>query len=110
MSDALATFAAALTALLALGGSAAALVGALGLLRMRSFYERVHPPTIGSTGGLGMVLAASIVHFSVHEGRLVVHELLIAAFMLVTTPITYIVILRAALTRGAGPAPEEPPA
>ena len=30
-------------------GAAATLIGSLGLLRLRTFYERVHAPTLGTT-------------------------------------------------------------
>jgi multicomponent K+:H+ antiporter subunit G len=90
---------AGIVALLALLGALAALIGSLGLLRMRTFYERVHPPTMGTTCGVGFIVAASIVLFSVLETRLVVHELLIGVFAVVTTPVTYLMLVRAARSR-----------
>jgi multicomponent K+:H+ antiporter subunit G len=86
-------------ALLVLGGALVACIGSLGLLRLRTFYERVHPPTMGTTLGTALVLAGSIVHFTALESRLVVHEFLIAVLMLVTTPVTYMLLVRAALRR-----------
>ena len=91
--------AAALTALLVLAGAALALIGSLGLLRLRSFYDRVHAPTLGTTLGTGLVLIASIVLFSALESRPVLHEILIGVFMTVTTPVTYMLLVRAALHR-----------
>ena len=58
---------AVLTALLVLVGAALTLVGAFGLLRLKTFYERVHAPTLGTTLGTGCVLIASIVLFSALE-------------------------------------------
>lgn len=84
---------------LALAGAVLALVGSLGLVRMRSFYERVHPPTLGGTLGTYLVLAASGLFFAVHESRWAVSEVLIAIFMAVTTPVTYMLLVRAALHR-----------
>lgn len=81
-----------LGALLALGGS-------LGLLRLKTFYDRVHPPTMGATLGTGLILIGSMLHFSSLEGRPVIHEILIGAFMLVSTPVTYMLLVRAALHR-----------
>ena len=46
-------------------GALLAFIGSLGLLRMRTFYERIHPPTLGTTLGLGCVLLASMLVFSV---------------------------------------------
>ena len=42
-------WAALLTALLVLVGAAVTLIGALGLLRLGTFYARVHAPTLGTT-------------------------------------------------------------
>ena len=92
-------WAALLTALLTLLGASLALIGSLGLLRLRSFYERVHAPTLGTTLGTAFILVGSMVFFSALESRWVVHEVLIGAFMLVTTPVTYMLLLRAALHR-----------
>ena len=90
-----------LAALLVLGGAFFAFVGTLGLFRLRTFYERVHPPTMGATLGTALVLAGSMVYFSALESRPVIHELLIGALMLVTTPVTYVLLVRAALQRDA---------
>jgi multicomponent K+:H+ antiporter subunit G len=84
---------------LVLLGAALALVGSIGLARLRTFYERVHPPTMGTTLGVGMVLLASILVFSALESRPVVHEIVIAVMMIVTTPVTFTLLMRAALHR-----------
>jgi multicomponent K+:H+ antiporter subunit G len=92
-------WAALLTAFLVLLGAGLTLVGAVGLLRMKTFYQRVHAPTLGTTLGAGFILIASMVFFSVSESRLVVHEVLIAIFVTVTTPVTLMLLVRAALSR-----------
>ena len=92
-------WAALLTALLIVLGAALALIGSIGLLRLRSFYERLHAPTLGTTLGTTLILTASVIFFSMLEGRAVLHELLIGAFMIVTTPVTYMLLVRAALHR-----------
>ena len=53
-----------LTAMLLIGGAAITLIGSLGLLRLRSFYERVHAPTLGTTLGTTCVALASMIYFS----------------------------------------------
>ncbi|MCC6473714.1 MAG: cation:proton antiporter [Burkholderiales bacterium] len=88
-----------LAALLVLGGAVFAFVGSLGLLRLPSFYQRVHPPTMGTTLGTALVLAGSIVTFSVLQSRPVIHEILIGVLMAVSTPVTYMLLVRAALHR-----------
>ncbi|MBU8539142.1 monovalent cation/H(+) antiporter subunit G [Falsiroseomonas tokyonensis] len=97
-------------ALLLLAGSALALVGSIGLLRLHSFYDRIHAPTLATSLGIGCVLVASMLFFSVTQARPVLHELLIAAFMVVTTPVTLMLLARAALYRDQQEGnPEVPP-
>jgi multicomponent K+:H+ antiporter subunit G len=85
--------------LLVLAGALLVFLGSLGLLTLKTFYERVHPPTLGTTLGTGLVLVGSMVFFTVHESRPVLHELVIGAFMAITTPVTYMLLVRAALHR-----------
>jgi multicomponent K+:H+ antiporter subunit G len=92
-------WAAVLTAMLLFVGAAVTLVGSLGLLRLGSFYERVHAPTLGTTLGTGCVAIASVIYFAVLETRPVLHELLIVVFVTVTTPVTLMILVRAALFR-----------
>jgi multicomponent K+:H+ antiporter subunit G len=92
-------WAALVTSMLLLVGAFLAFTGSLGLLRLRTFYERVHAPTLGTTLGLGSVLLASMLFFSVLQSRPVLHEVLIAVFMVVTTPVTFLLLARAALYR-----------
>ncbi|MFU0505135.1 monovalent cation/H(+) antiporter subunit G [Pseudaminobacter sp. NGMCC 1.201702] len=92
-------WAALLVAFFLVLGSGLTLVGAIGLLRLKSFYERMHSPTLGTTWGAGGVLIASIICFTVLEGRPVLHEILIAIFITVTTPVTLMLLARAVLYR-----------
>ena len=91
--------AAVLTGTLLVAGAAITLIGALGLLRLRTFYQRAHAPTLGTTLGTACVALASIVYFSVLGERLAIHELLIIVFVTVTTPISLMVLVRAAVLR-----------
>ncbi|HET7597846.1 MAG TPA: monovalent cation/H(+) antiporter subunit G [Burkholderiales bacterium] len=86
-------------ALLVFAGALLAFLGALGLLRLKTFYERVHPPTMGTTLGTGLVLIGSMLSFGAFESRFVLHEILIGVFMTVTTPVTYMLLVRAAVHR-----------
>lgn len=92
-------WAALLTSILVLLGAGLTLIGSIGLLRFKTFYERVHAPTLGTTLGAGFILIASIVYFSVLQTRPVLHEVLIAIFITITTPITLMLLVRAALHR-----------
>jgi len=96
---ALPAWAALLTALLVLVGAVLTLIGTLGLLRLGSFYARVHAPTLGTSLGMGSILLGSALYFSVLEARPVVHEILIAVFVMLTTPVTLMLLVRAALYR-----------
>ena len=89
----------AAAAVLVVLGALLAFAGSLGLLRLRTFYERVHPPTMGTTLGAGLILIGSMLHFSGLEARPVLHEVLIGVFMTFSTPVTYMLLVRAALHR-----------
>lgn len=80
-------------------GSSLTLLGTIGLLRFGSFYERVHAPTLGTTWGAGGILLASIICFTMLQSRLVVHEILVAIFITVTTPVSLMLLARSALYR-----------
>ena len=99
-------WAAVLTAALVVVGAATTFIGALGLLRLGSFYERVHAPTLGTTLGTALIALASMVYFSVIENRPALHELLIVAFVTVTTPVALTVLVRAALFRDTAENPD----
>lgn len=84
-----------------LAGAVFALIGSVGLVRLRSFYERVHPPTLGTTFGTGLVGLGSMIVFSALESRPVLHELALIVLVVVTTPITYTLLVRAAFLRAS---------
>ena len=86
-------------ALLLVCGGLLTVVGSLGLLRLNAFYARIHAPTMGSTLGTGCVLIASMLVSSALAGRPVIHELLITVFLLVTSPVTAMLLMRAAMYR-----------
>ena len=80
-------------------GAVLALIGAVGFLRLPAFYERLHPPTLSTSWGTGGIMTASILFFSIAGGRLVAHEILIGLFITITTPVTFMLLARAALHR-----------
>lgn len=88
-----------LVSALLLLGSGVTFIGSLGLLRLGSFYERVHAPTLGTTLGVTFVALASLVFFSALENRPSIHEVVILALVIVTTPAGLILLVRAALFR-----------
>lgn len=90
---------AVLVAAFLLIGSGLALVGSFGFWRLRSFYDRIHAPTLGTSWGTGAIVMASMILFSVLQSRPVFHEILVGIFVTVTTPITLMLLGRAALYR-----------
>jgi multicomponent K+:H+ antiporter subunit G len=92
-------WAALLVGILVLSGAAVTLIGSFGLLRFRSFYERVHAPTLGTTLGVALIVAGSIICFSVLQTRPLMHELMILILVSLTTPVTLMLLGRAALYR-----------
>lgn len=90
---------AALVALLLMVGGVIAVTGAVGLARLENFYQRMHGPAITVTLGAGCLLLASMVHFTVIEARLVIHELLITVFILMTAPVVSMLIMRTGVYR-----------
>jgi multicomponent K+:H+ antiporter subunit G len=89
----------ALTAVLVLTGALAALAGSFGLVRLRTFYQRVHPPALASTLGTWALALATAVQLSFVGEQPFVHALLVAIFIALTAPVTTIFLMRAALFR-----------
>ncbi len=86
-------------ALLLVAGGLLALIGSFGLVRLSNFYQRIHAPTLGSTLGCGCVLIASMIYFTAVEGRPVLHELLITAFIVLTAPLSAMMLIKVGLYR-----------
>jgi len=93
------SWAALAVALLLVLGASIVLIGALGLLRLRTFYQRIHGPALTVTLGTGCLLLASMLYFTVAQSRPVIHELIIAVFILMTAPVVSMTIMRAAVYR-----------
>lgn len=90
---------AVLVGVLVLTGAFLTLIGCLGLVRLHTFYHRIHAPTLGTSFGAIMILLGSVLYFSVTQKRPAVHEALIFVFISVTTPVTLMLLARAALYR-----------
>ena len=88
-----------LTAALILASSLFALTGALGLLRLKDFFQRMHPPALASTFGAWCVSLASIVYFSGLKETPVLHAWLIPILLSITVPVTTLLLARTALFR-----------
>lgn len=80
-------------------GAFLTLVGSYGFYRLQSFYDRIHAPTLGTSWGTAGIVMASMIFFTVLQSRPVVHEILIGVFVIITTPVTLMLLGRAALHR-----------
>ncbi|MDQ3059941.1 MAG: monovalent cation/H(+) antiporter subunit G [Pseudomonadota bacterium] len=96
-------------AALVLAGAALALLGSLGLLRLPTFFERVHVPAIIATLGCWCVMWATVLFFSVQQGELAVFPVLTAVFIAITVPIPTIFLMRASLFRARQQGEAVPP-
>ena len=76
-----------------------ALIGALGLLRMTDFFQRMHPPALASTLGACSVAFASTLYFSMLKSAPVLHGWLIPILLSITVPVTTLLLARTALFR-----------
>lgn len=97
------------------------LTGALGMVRIREFFTRIHPLALGSTLAIWCLGAALVLFFSLTYETLVLRAWLVVVFMAITVPVTVVLLARAALFRRrasgedglpptfAGPAPRVVP-
>ena len=95
----------ALLALLVVVGAAFALIGSWGLAKLSDFLKRLHGPIKATTLGVGCVLIASTIWFSVAKGAPSLHELLITLFLFLTAPVSAQLLIKAALKLGTSDKP-----
>ena len=98
-AGALPLWAEVLVALLLVASGAFALIGSIGLVRLKDFFQRMHPPALASTLGSWCLALASAIHASATEGRLQLHAWVIVVLLSITLPVTTVVLARAALFR-----------
>jgi multicomponent K+:H+ antiporter subunit G len=84
-----------IAALMIIGGLFA-LIGSFGLAKLSDFYKRLHGPTKATTLGVGSVLVASSLFFSL-RGSFSVHEFLITLFLFLTAPVSAHMLVQAVL-------------
>jgi multicomponent K+:H+ antiporter subunit G len=94
-------------ALLVLIGTAFALVGSIGLVRLQDFLQRLHGPSKATTLGVGSVLVASALWFNA-QGILALHELLVTLFLFMTAPVSAHLLVKAAMQLAPGLRPPPP--
>jgi len=90
-----------LVSLCAIAGAVFAVLGAIGLAKLPDFFCRLHGPTKVSTLGVGGIMLASLLYFSVRNGQIGLHETLLALFLFLTAPVSAHLLAKAALHRAA---------
>lgn len=89
----------ALVAMLLLASGALTLIGAIGLLRMKTFFLRMHAASLIPTLATGCAVVASIVYFSFAWRTLAVYPLVVLILLAVTLPVATLLLTRTALFR-----------
>jgi multicomponent K+:H+ antiporter subunit G len=87
--------------LLLVAGGLLTVIGSVGLVRLPDFFARMHGPSLGNTLGAGCVLISSMLTSSALLDRAVLHELVIAACIFINSPVTAMMLMRAAVYRAA---------
>jgi multicomponent K+:H+ antiporter subunit G len=75
------------------------IVAAVGLVRLKDFLQRMHPPALASTLGAWCVTLGSILYFSALHGELTLQAWVVNILLAITAPITTALLARAALFR-----------
>jgi multicomponent K+:H+ antiporter subunit G len=96
-------------AVLLVASGALAVIGAVGIVRMPTFFRRLHPPALANTLGAWCVALASIVYFTALEGRLSLQAWIVNILLAITAPITTLLLARAGLFRKRQAGDEVPP-
>ena len=89
----------AIVAMLLVASGLLAVTGALGLVRLREFFQRMHPPALANTLAAWCAAFASVVYFSALTSTLVLYPLVINVLLAITAPVTTVLLARAALLR-----------
>jgi multicomponent K+:H+ antiporter subunit G len=85
-------------ALLVLSGVFVVLA-AIGVLCLRDFFLRMHPPALAYTFGSWSVTLASVLYFSMLKSKPMLQTWLIIILLSITVPVTTLLLARVALFR-----------
>src|SRR5258708_3464699 len=105
--DQLPMWADALIAAMLVVSAFTALVGSLALVKLSDFFKRLHGPTKATTLGVGGVLIASSIYFTVRGTGFRVHEFLITLFLFLVAPVSAQLLVKAAMHLARGERPRE---
>ncbi len=90
-----------LAALLVFAGSIIALVSAIGLVRFKDVFLRIHAATKASTAAVLLTLVGVFIYFIFAQGYVSVRTILALVFINITSPVGGHLISRAAYRTGA---------
>src|SRR4029078_7080926 len=76
-----------------------AVTAALGLVRLKDFFQPLPQPALAITLGAWCVTLGSILYFSALDGGLTVQAWVINILLAITAPVTTVLLARAALFR-----------
>jgi multicomponent K+:H+ antiporter subunit G len=86
-----------LISFLIVSGASFTLLGSIGLARLPDFFMRVHGPTKTTTLGVGAMVMASAIYFSVTTDGVSLHEIIATVFLFITAPVSAHLLTKAAL-------------
>lgn len=75
------------------------LAAAVGVVRFKTFFQRMHPPALAFSFAAWCVTLASVVYFSAQDDKLALRSWLIIIFLALTVPVTTILLARTELFR-----------
>ncbi|WP_019219286.1 monovalent cation/H(+) antiporter subunit G [Bartonella florencae] len=80
-------------------GSGLTLIGMIGLVRLPTFYKRLHMLSLSTSWGAGSILIASFLYSTFVDHHFVFHEFLLVIFLLATIPVASMLVSQAAAYR-----------
>ena len=89
----------AVVAALLLASGVLSLVAAVGLVRMKSYFQRMHAPALANTGGAWCVALATFVYFSMVDAHLALYAFIVSVLLAITAPVTTLLLARTGLFR-----------
>ncbi|MEP6558335.1 MAG: monovalent cation/H(+) antiporter subunit G [Burkholderiales bacterium] len=96
-----------LVAVLLLASGALTLIGAIGLVRMKTFFLRMHAASVIPTLATACAVVASILYFSFAWHTFAVYQLVVLIFLAVSVPVPTLLLTRVALFRNRQRPPDE---
>ena len=95
---------------LLLASGVLSLVAALGLVRLKDYFQRLHAPAIANTGSAWCVALATIAGFSALDGRVALYAVAVNVFLAITAPVSTLLLSRTGLFRNRLAGRHVPPA